>query len=219
MHILIIEDDLDLGRALQKALNLEGFSSEWLRRAIDAPRSFEGLHYACILLDLMLPDGDGQTLLTRWRSEGVAIPIIVMTARAALEERIAGLDGGADDFIVKPFATVELASRMRAVLRRSAQQSRQVWTIGDLELEPKSYLARLAGSAVDLSRREFQLMLELARAPGVVVSKSALSERLEPLGEPVNFGAIDVHIFNLRGKIGAHRIRTVRGVGYMLVPC
>ena len=219
MHILIIEDDLDLGRALQKALNLEGFSSEWLRRAVDAPRSFEGLHYACILLDLTLPDGDGQTLLTRWRSEGVAIPIIVMTARAALEERVAGLDGGADDFIVKPFATVELASRMRAVLRRSAQQSRQVWTIGDLELEPKSYLARLAGSAVELSRREFQLMLELAREPGVVVSKSALSERLDPLGEPVNFGAIDVHIFNLRGKIGAHRIRTVRGVGYMLVPC
>ncbi len=219
MHILIIEDDLDLGRALQKALNLEGFSSEWLRRAVDAPRSFEGLHYACILLDLTLPDGDGQTLLTRWRSEGLAIPIIVMTARAALEERVAGLDGGADDFIVKPFATVELASRMRAVLRRCAQQSRQVWTIGDLELEPKSYLARLAGSAVDLSRREFQLMLELAREPGVVVSKSALSERLEPLGEPVNFGAIDVHIFNLRAKIGAHRIRTVRGVGYMLVPC
>ncbi len=215
----MIEDDLDLGRALQKALNLEGFSSEWLRRAADAPRSFAGLHYACILLDLTLPDGDGQTLLTRWRSEGVAIPIIVMTARAALEERIAGLDGGADDFIVKPFATVELASRMRAVLRRYAQQSRQVWTIGDLELEPKSYLARLAGSAVELSRREFQLMLELAREPGVVVSKSALSERLEPLGEPVNFGAIDVHIFNLRAKIGAHRIRTVRGVGYMLVPC
>jgi two-component system response regulator QseB len=219
MHILIIEDDLDLGRALQKALKLEGFSSEWLRQAGDAPRSFEGLHYACILLDLSLPDGDGHALLTRWRGEGVTIPIIIMTARAALEERIAGLDGGADDFIVKPFATVELASRMRAVLRRSAQQSREVWSIGDLTLEPKSYLAWLAGIAVDLSRREFQLMLELAREPGVVVSKSALSERLEPLGEPVNFGAIDVHIFNLRNKIGGHRIRTVRGVGYMLVQC
>jgi two-component system response regulator QseB len=219
MHILIIEDDLDLGRALQKALKLEGFSSEWLRRAADAPRSFEGLHYVCILLDLSLPDGDGHALLTRWRSEGVAIPIIIMTARAALEDRIAGLDGGADDFIVKPFATVELASRMRAVLRRSAQQSREVWRIGDLTLEPKSHLAWLAGIAVDLSRREFQLMLELAREPGVVVSKSALSERLEPLGEPVNFGAIDVHIFNLRNKIGGHRIRTVRGVGYMLVEC
>jgi two-component system response regulator QseB len=219
MHILIIEDDLDLGRALQKALKLEGFSSEWLRRAADAPRSFEGLHYVCILLDLSLPDGDGHALLTRWRSEGVAIPIIIMTARAALEERIAGLDGGADDFIVKPFATVELASRMRAVLRRSAQQSREVWRIGDLTMEPKSHLAWLAGIAVDLSRREFQLMLELAREPGVVVSKSALSERLEPLGEPVNFGAIDVHIFNLRNKIGGHRIRTVRGVGYMLVEC
>lgn len=219
MHILIIEDDLDVGLALQKALKLEGFSSEWLRRAADAPRSFEGLHYACILLDLSLPDGDGQTLLTRWRSEGVAIPIIIMTARAALEERIAGLDGGADDFLVKPFATVELASRMRAVLRRYAQQSREVWTVGDLQLEPKAHLARLNGSAVDLSPREFQLMLELAREPGIVVSKSALSERLDPLGEPVNFGAIDVHIFNLRSKIGGHRIRTVRGVGYMLVQC
>ncbi len=219
MHILIIEDDLDLGRALQKALKLEGFSSEWLRQGVDAPRTFEGLHYACILLDLSLPDGDGQTLLARWRREGVAIPIIIMTARGALEERIAGLDGGADDFIVKPFATLELASRMRAVLRRSAQQSREVWSIGDLTLEPKAYLARLAGIAVDLSPREFQLMLELAREPGVVVSKSALSERLEPLGEPVNFGAIDVHIFNLRNKIGGHRIRTVRGVGYMLVEC
>lgn len=219
MHILIIEDDLDLGRALQKALRLEGFSSEWLRQAVDAPRSFEGLHYACILLDLSLPDGDGQTLLTRWRSEGVAIPIIIMTARAALDERIAGLDGGADDFLVKPFATVELASRIRAVLRRSAQQSREVWSVGDLELEPKSYLMRLAGAPIDLSRREFELMRELVREPGVVVSKSALSERLAPLGEPVNFGAIEVHIFNLRGKIGGHRIRTVRGVGYMLVSC
>ncbi len=219
MHILIIEDDLDLGRALQKALGLEGFSSEWLRQAGDAPRSFEGLHYACILLDLSLPDGDGQTLLTRWRREGVTIPIIIMTARAALETRIAGLDGGADDFLVKPFATVELASRIRAVLRRSAQQAREVWTIGDLELEPKAHQARLGGNAVDLSRREFQLMLELAREPGTVVSKSVLSERLEPLGEPVNFGAIDVHIFNLRAKIGGHRIRTVRGVGYMLVQC
>lgn len=217
MHILIIEDDLDLGRALQKALRLEGFSSEWLRQTADAPRSFEGLHYACILLDLSLPDGDGLALLARWRRDGVAIPIIIMTARAALEVRIAGLDGGADDFLVKPFATVELASRMRAVVRRYAQQSREVWTIGDLELEPKSYLARLAGSPLNLSRREFQLMLELARAPGVVVSKSVLAERLEPLGEPVNFAAIEVHIFNLRGKIGGHWIRTVRGVGYMLV--
>ena len=219
MHILIIEDDLDLGHALQKALKLEGFSSEWLRRASDAPRIFEGLHYACILLDLSLPDGDGQALLTDWRRAGVAIPIIIMTARAGLDERIAGLDGGADDFIVKPFATVELASRMRAVLRRYAQQAREVWTVGDLELEPKSCLARLAGKPVDLSRREFQLLLELAREPGSVVSKSALSGRLEPLGEAVNFGAIDVHIFNLRNKIGGQRIRTVRGVGYVLVPC
>jgi two-component system, OmpR family, response regulator QseB len=218
MHILIIEDDLDLGRGLQKAFKLEALSSEWLRRASDAPRSFEGLNYDCILLDLALPDGEGQSLLTRWRQDGIATPIIIMTARAGLEERIAGLDGGADDFIVKPFATVELISRMRAVLRRYAQQATQVWTIGALEIEPKAYLARLDGVPLDLSPREFHLLLALAREPGTVVSKSALAQRLAPLGDPLNFGAIDVHIFNLRNKVGAHRIRTVRGVGYMLAP-
>jgi two-component system response regulator QseB len=145
------------------------------------------------------------------------VPIIIMTARSALEDRLAGLDGGADDFIVKPFAAAELASRIHAVTRRSARQTSEIWVFGELEIEPRRFVVRLAGNAIDLSPREFRLLVELARDPEAVVSKGVLSQRLEPLGDPVDFGAIEVHVSNLRGKIGAHRIRTVRGVGYMLV--
>lgn len=217
MHILIIEDDLDLGFALQQALKADGISSEWLRRVADAPRSFADACYDCILLDLTLPDGAGLDLLTRWRGAGVTLPVIIITARSALDDRLAGLDGGADDFIVKPFATAELVSRIRAVLRRYSQQASEVWTIGALTIEPRRYAARLDGVALDLSPREFHLLLELAREPGAVVPKGALAQRLEPLGDAVDFGAIEVHVSNLRRKIGSQRIGTVRGVGYLLV--
>jgi two-component system response regulator QseB len=216
MHILIIEDDLDLGLALQRSLKADGLSSEWIRRIGDVPHRFDGLEYDCVLLDLGLPDGSGMQLLTRWRQAGVAVPIIVITARAMLEDRLSGLDGGADDFIVKPFATAELVSRIRAVLRRSARQASELWTIGAIEIAPRKYEARLNGVKLDLSPREFHLMLELAREPGAVVPKHALAQRLEPLGDPVDAGTIEVHVSNLRRKIGAERIQTVRGIGYML---
>jgi two-component system, OmpR family, response regulator QseB len=217
MHILLIEDDLDLGRALQAALKVEGLTSEWLRRAADAPRLVDASVVDCVLLDLTLPDGHGFDLLTRWRRAGVVVPIIVITARSAVEDRLTGLEGGADDFVVKPFATAELMSRIRAVLRRVARQSSDVWTLGDLVIEPRKHIAQLGGVVLDLSPREFQLLLELAREPGAVVVKSVLAKKLDPLGDPVDFGAIEVHVSNLRRKIGADRIRTVRGVGYMVV--
>lgn len=216
MHLLIIEDDLDLGRALQQALKVEGISAEWLRRCTDAPRSFDDTPFDCVLLDLTLPDGAGLDLLRRWRQGGVTLPVIVITARTALEDRLAGLDGGADDFIIKPFATAELVSRIRAVLRRAAQQASEVWALGRLTIEPRKRVACLDGAALDLSPREFNLLLELAREPGAVVAKAHIAQRLEPLGDPVDFGAIEVHVFNLRRKLGAPLIRTVRGVGYLL---
>ncbi|PWF42424.1 response regulator [Massilia glaciei] len=216
MHILIIEDDLDLGFALQQSLKAEGISSEWLRRLADAPRVAADLAYDCALLDISLPDGSGLELLARWRRAGVTLPVIMITARSALDDRLAGLDGGADDFIIKPFATAELVSRLRAVLRRYAQQASGMWNIGDLQIEPRGYKVRLGGVALELSPREFHLMLELAREPGVVVLKGVLAQRLEPLGEALDFSALEVHVSNLRRKIGAQRIRTVRGVGYML---
>ena len=216
MHILLIEDDLDLGRALQSALKVEGLTSEWLRRTVDAPATVDATTIDCVLLDLTLPDGSGFDLLARWRAQGEQVPIIVITARSAVEDRLAGLDGGADDFVVKPFATAELLSRIRAVLRRSARQASERWVLGELVIEPRRHAVQRGGAALDLSPREFQLLLELAREPGVVVSKSVLSQRLDPLGEPVDFAAIEVHVSNLRRKIGAELIRTVRGVGYLL---
>lgn len=218
MHVLIIEDDIDLGLALQKALKAEGVSSEWLRRLADAPQDVDTAGAACVLLDVSLPDGTGFELLRRWRQRGIGVPVIIITARSALEDRLTGLDGGADDFIVKPFATEELLSRIRAVLRRYAQQASEVWCWGELQVEPRRHEARLCGERLDLSPREFRLLLELAREVGAVVPKGTLSQRLEPLGDPVDFAAVEVHVSNLRRKIGAQRIRTVRGVGYMFQP-
>jgi len=217
MHILIIEDDLDLGFALQQALKAEDISSEWLRSVAAAPRRLADQAYDCVLLDLSLPDGTGFDLLTQWRKGGVMLPIIIITARSALDDRLSGLDGGADDFIVKPFAIPELVSRIRAVMRRSAQQSSEIWSIGGLQIEPRRHLAQVDGVPLNLSPREFQLLLELARQPGRVIPKGELAQRLEPLGDALDFAALEVHVFNLRRKIGAPRIRTVRGVGYMLV--
>ena len=218
MHVLLVEDDMDLGRALLQGLKSEDITCEWVRRAAEALHTIESKSVDCVLLDLSLPDGAGFDLLTRWRHAGMSAPIIIITARSALEDRVAGLDGGADDFLVKPFATTELASRIRAVVRRSAQQAAEVWTIGELQIEPKRYVARLAGRVLDLTPREFRLLVELSREPSTVISKGDLSERLEPLGDPVDFGAIEVHLSNLRRKIGAQRIRTIRGVGYLLLP-
>jgi two-component system response regulator QseB len=216
MHLLLIEDDLDLGPALQAALKVEGLSSEWRRRAADAPPRLDDAQFDCVLLDLSLPDGSGFDLLRRWRHAGGQTPVIVITARSALDDRLAGLDGGADDFVVKPFATAELISRIRAVLRRSARQASDSWTLGELVIEPRRHRVQLAGQAVALSQREFQILLELAREPGAVVAKSSLAQRLAPLGDPMDFAAIEVHISNLRKKIGTERVRTVRGVGYLL---
>lgn len=215
MHLLLIEDDLDLGRALSQALRVEGFSVQWLRRAADAPPSLHGEPLDCVLLDINLPDASGLELLARWRRDDVTVPVILITARAALEDRLTGLDGGADDYVVKPFATRELVSRIHAVRRRYAQQASEVWRFGELAIEPRGHRATLGGVALELSPREFRLMLELAREPGTVVSKAMLAQRLEPLGDAVNFGALEVHLSNLRRKIGAERIRTVRGVGYL----
>jgi DNA-binding response OmpR family regulator len=217
MNVLIIEDDLDLGRGLVATLKAQSIGCQWIRSVADAPQSFAELDCDCVLLDLSLPDGEGHDLLTRWRRNHVTVPVVIMTARSSLEDKLAGLDGGADDFLVKPFVPAELISRLRAVVRRYAQQASETWSLGPLEIEPASHAVRLRGQSIDLTPREFAVLRELARSPGVVVSKEKLSKRLSPFGEPLDTAVIEVHIFNLRKKIGGDLIHTVRGVGYLLV--
>jgi two-component system response regulator QseB len=216
MHILIVEDDLDLGRSLLQSLRTEGLSSEWLRSAVDARNFIMQNVYDCVLLDLSLPDGSGLELLRGWRGAGLEVPVIVVTANLALEDRLACLDGGADDFVLKPFSPVELVSRIRAVVRRYAQQSNSEWSAGTICINTHQHVVRVAGQQIELSPREYQILFELVRASGAVVSKDVLAQRLQPLGDPVDFSAIEVHIHNLRRKIGVEAIRTVRGVGYRL---
>jgi DNA-binding response OmpR family regulator len=216
--VVIVEDDLSLGRALLHALAAEGITSEWVRRSRDARHAVDPSLVDCVLLDLSLPDGTGYELLAAWRDAGLAVPVIIITARSALEERLSGFSGGADDFVIKPFAVPELVARIRAVVRRAARQASDVWNFGELRISPKTHHVQLSGEPVSLSLREFRLLIELARDPGTVVAKNLLAQRLEPLGDPLDFAAIEVHVSNLRKRIGAERIRTVRGVGYILVP-
>ncbi len=216
MHILLIEDDLDLGNGLHRALVGHDFSCEWLRRIRDVPHSLNNAEYDCVLLDLSLPDGTDLDLLKRWRCQKSDVPVIVITARSSLEERLAGLNGGADDYLVKPFAIPELVARIHTVLRRCARQASNVWSFGALEIEPHRHRVMLEGRPLELSPREYCLLLELGRESGNVVSKSVLAQKIEPLGEAVDFSVLEVHMHNLRRKIGTERVKTVRGIGYML---
>ncbi len=218
MHLLLIEDDLDLGTSLQQALRIEGHTSEWLRSARQGLAMAREKGFDCVLLDLSLPDGNGMDLLRQWRAEGLKLPVIILTANAGLGDRLAGLDDGADDFILKPFIVAELLSRLGAVTRRSAQQASALWTLGELEIDTAAHEVRQAGQVVHLAPREYELLLALARTPGKAVPKHRLTEMLAPLGEAMDVNAVEVHVHNLRRKLGADCLRTVRGVGYLIRP-
>lgn len=219
MHLLLIEDDLDLGADLQRALGNHGFTSEWVRSLKDARArldpSLDPLH-ACAVLDLGMPDGRGLDLLREWRTAGQSLPVIVLTARDALASRVVCLDAGADDYVVKPVAAEELASRIRAVTRRAAGHASAVWSVGRLQIDLSRHEVRSAGSAVPLSPREFRIVAELARHAGTVVPKHRVARAVAPLGDPMEFSALEWHVHNLRRKLGGDSIHTVRGVGYRL---
>lgn len=223
MHLLLVEDDLELGAELQRALSGYGLTSEWVRGSRHARAMTEGEcdddtpHFACVLLDSRLPDGDGIDLLVHWRRRSISMPVIVMSARDAVELRVAALDAGADDYVIKPCAPVEIASRIRAVVRRTAGQASQLWNVGALRIATGTREVRVDGEILPLSPKEYQIVVELARLPGETVSKQRLARAVAPLSEPLEFSALEWHIHNLRRKIGTQLIRTVRGVGYCLV--
>lgn len=216
MNILLVEDDLQLGKALCRSLELAGFTLCWVRMVHDARQQLASTSFDLMLLDLTLPDGDGLANMIAWRQAGETIPIIILTARDRTQDLVYGLDAGADDFLAKPFAVPELISRVNAVSRRMAGFAAQIWTLGELSLNPLNHQVMLSGQLLQLSKKEYQLLYELMRMAGQVVHKMALEQRLFDNGEGVESNSLEVHIHHLRRKIGSERIITVRGVGYLL---
>jgi two-component system response regulator QseB/two-component system response regulator BasR len=216
MRICLIEDDLKLGRALQAALEDAGQAVTWLRRAADGRRWLAQELFDAVLLDLGLPDDSGMSLLRELRAAGLGTPVLVITARDALEDRITGLELGADDYLVKPFANAELLARIRAVVRRAAGGSAAadpLWCVRDLVLNERSRTLTRAGTAVDLSKTEFELLHTLLRQPDRVWTRRELESQVLPSSEGA---ALDVHVSNLRRKLGGDYIHTVRGVGFVV---
>jgi len=216
MKICLVEDDLELGKALQSALQDAGQDVVWVRRMADARHWINSDPFDAILLDLGLPDGSGLDFLKLLRSEGKTLPILVITARDSLEDRLGGLDIGADDYLVKPFAVSELLARLRAVVRRATgwnESGESVWKIKDLTLDDRRMVLSRAGTPIVLSKTEFALLHALMRYPDRVLTRRELEAWALPHSEGQ---ALDVHMSHLRRKIGEGYIRTVRGVGYVV---
>jgi len=216
IHMLLLEDDPQLGRALSHSLEAAGLAVDWVRTVADADLLLRTQPYAMVLLDLGLPDGSGLEVLKAMRQRDDRSPVIILTARDAIEDRIRGLDEGADDYLSKPFAIPEMLARIRALVRRSSGFAARCWQMGDLLLDPEARTLEQAGTPVNLSPREFQVLLHLARCAGRVVTRAQLEEGIFDLGAGPESNAIEVHIHHLRRKLGSERIRTIRGLGYLL---
>lgn len=214
MRILLAEDDNMIGTAVREALRQDGYVVDWLRDGPRADTALSAGHYDLMLLDLGLPGKDGLAILRSLRARGNTTPVIVVTARDAVESRIAGLDAGADDYIVKPFDLDELAARIRSALRRSAGRAEPDLTIGPVSVDLARRSVLRDGVPVTLSAREFAIVEALALRPGAILSRSQLEERMYGWGEEVESNAVEVHIHAIRRKLGADFIRNVRGVGY-----
>lgn len=215
MKIYLIEDDLHIGQALLTVFKDEGYEVVWVRMAHDAVQRLQSEDFDAVLLDLGLPDGDGNDVLTRVRAAGITVPVLIITARDGLQDRLKGFNNGADDYLIKPFEIPELLVRLRAILRRSgaATDAEALWTCGSLCMEEKRMRVTLDGAPLTLSKTEFALLLTLMKQSDRVLTRAELERRVLPFSDGAT---LDVHISNVRKKIGDGFIRTVRGVGYMM---
>jgi len=219
MRLLLVEDDEMIGEPVVDTMRRAGYAIDWAHDGREAELSLDNDVYDLVLLDLGLPKADGIDVLDRYRRRGGAAPVIILTARDAVESRIAGLDAGADDYLVKPFDLDELAARVRALLRRRTGQAHPVYSHGELSLNPATHEATLNGEVLALVPREFSLLQALIEEPSRVFTRSELEDKLYGWGEEVGSNTIEVHVHSLRRKIGAEQIVTVRGVGYRLKRC
>lgn len=216
MRLLLVEDDPMIGASVQKGLRQDGFAVDWVHDGHAAELAVANEVYDLLLLDLGLPKKNGLDVLAALRRRGNATPVLVLTARDAVADRVKGLDSGADDYLVKPFDLDELAARIRALLRRQAGRTEPLIHHGELTLNPSTHQATLRGQALALTAREFALLQILLERPGAILSRAQLEEHLYGWGEEIESNAVEVYVHSLRKKLGADFIRNVRGVGYMI---
>jgi len=216
VRLLLVEDDPLLGDGVQAGLGQAGFAVDWVRDGVAGELALKTEPYAAVILDLGLPRLTGLELLGRLRAAGNAVPVLILTARDAIADRVKGLDRGADDYLVKPFDLNELAARLRALIRRARGEPAPVMRIGALELDAAAHRVSFQGRPVELSPREFALLNELMWHAGRVLSREQLERQIYAWGEEVESNAIEVHIHHLRRKLQPELIRTIRGVGYLL---
>ena len=216
MRLLLVEDDRMIAEPVLDTMRRAGYAIDWAQDGRAAELSLDNGVYDLVLLDLGLPKKDGIAVLRAYRDAGGAAPVIILTARDAVDERVRGLDTGADDYLVKPFELDELAARVRALLRRRTGQKQPVYTHGELTLDPAAHEVTKNGVPVALVPREFALLRALIESPTHVHTKAQLEEKLYGWGEEVGSNAVEVHVHSLRRKLGAEQIVTVRGVGYRL---
>ena len=226
MRLLLVEDDRMIGESLRAALRLEGYAVDWVRDVAAAQAALGSERFDLVLLDLGLPPGgrsgapatgvDGMTVLRTLRARGDATPVIVLTARDQRGDRVAGLDAGADDYLVKPFDLDELNARIRAVLRRHGGRAESSLRCGSVSLDQTTRQVSRDGVPVSLSAREFAVLEALMIRPGALLSRAQLEDRLYGWGEEIESNAVSVYVHQLRRKLGADFIRTVRGVGYFV---
>lgn len=216
MRLLLVEDDPLLGDGIRVGLSQAGFAVDWVKDGLAAKLALEAGDYALLVLDLGLPRLSGTELLKWLRGAGDTTPVLILTARDTVGDRVRGLDAGADDYLVKPFDLDELAARIRALLRRAGGRTTPLIVHGALQVDPASRMVTLAGSAVELSPKEFAVLLDLLENAGRALSRERLEQSLYGWGEEVESNAVEVHIHHLRKKLGAELIRTIRGVGYLV---
>ena len=216
MRILLVEDDRIIGDGVRAGLRKHGFSVDWLTDGDTARDALDAAPYDGVILDLTLPGLDGLDLLRRWRAAGRSTPVLVLTARGTLDQRVEGLNLGADDYLPKPFALEELTARLRALLRRSHGQGAPLLSHGALQFNPETRQVRLHGKDLSLSPKALALLEIFLLHKDMVLSKSLLEEKLYPWGAEVSSNAVEVHVHHLRASLGTSCIRTVHGQGYAL---
>jgi two-component system response regulator QseB len=216
MRLLLVEDDAMIGEGVRKGLRQAGFTVDWVRDGRAAELSLAAESFDLMLLDLGLPKVDGLDVLRRIREQRKRLPVLIMTARDAVPDRVRGLNIGADDYLVKPFDLDELTARVHALLRRHSGRAEPVIEHGALTLNPVTHEATLHGAPLVLSAREFALLQALLARPGAVLSPQQLEEKIYGWDDDISSNAVEVHIHALRKKLGADFIRNVRGVGYMV---